>query len=185
MGSKYLARIPLLFWIILENPMRFGKTAGSCCRGFGGRVYLKCKFQSKMNTIWRWCLAGLTKPLIWPKKIFSSLVVGKSGAKFVSVGANIEWIFMMAWEQEYDELNYWPLKIDSRIPWCVCAILSIHKFLLQRNGLGGRLRNCPCHARYVVVPPQKPYGLVWNFELWVIPGGCVFQRKYIKSFRIL
>ena len=45
-----------------------------------------------------------TKPLTIAEKEYNGLVIGNQAANF-SVGANIGMIFMMAVEQEYDELN--------------------------------------------------------------------------------
>ena len=57
-----------------------------------------------MNTIGGDVLAGLNKAIDMAEKDFAGLVVGNQGANF-SVGANIGMIFMMAAEQEYDELK--------------------------------------------------------------------------------
>ena len=57
-----------------------------------------------MNTIGGDVLAGLNKAIDIAEKDFQGLVVGNQAPNF-SVGANIGMIFMMAVEQEYDELN--------------------------------------------------------------------------------
>ena len=49
-------------------------------------------------------LTGLNKAVDLAEKNYQGLVIGNQGANF-SVGANIGMIFMMAVEQEYDELN--------------------------------------------------------------------------------
>ena len=69
-----------------------------------GDGILNLEFQSKMNTIGGDVLAGLNKAVDIAGKDFQGLVIGNQGANF-SVGANIGMIFMMAVEQEYDELN--------------------------------------------------------------------------------
>jgi 3-hydroxyacyl-CoA dehydrogenase len=43
--------------------------------------------------------------LIWQKKDYKGLVIYNTGQNF-SAGANVGMIFMMAIEQEYDELNF-------------------------------------------------------------------------------
>jgi len=92
-----------IIWIMIRKSMSLEKR-WSCCRG-NLETYIKCRFQSKMNTIGGDVLASLTKPLIWPKKDFSGLVVGQSGSKFF-VGANIANDFYDGWlERNYDELN--------------------------------------------------------------------------------
>ena len=69
-----------------------------------GDGILNAEFRSKMNTIGGDVLAGLNKAIDIAEQDFAGLVIGNQGANF-SVGANIAMIFMMAVEQEYDELN--------------------------------------------------------------------------------
>src|SRR5699024_149768 len=69
-----------------------------------GDGILNAEFTSKMNAIGGDVLAGLNKAIDIAEKDFDGLVVGNQGKNF-SVGANIGMIFMMAVEQEYDELN--------------------------------------------------------------------------------
>src|SRR5699024_9093674 len=69
-----------------------------------GDGILNVEFRSKMNTIGGDVLDGLNKALDLAEKEYQGLVVANNGQNF-SVGANIGMIFMMAVEQEYDELN--------------------------------------------------------------------------------
>ena len=69
-----------------------------------GDGILNAEFRSKMNTIGGDVLSGLNKAIDIAEQDFAGLVIGNQGANF-SVGANIAMIFMMAVEQEYDELN--------------------------------------------------------------------------------
>ncbi|WP_237274590.1 3-hydroxyacyl-CoA dehydrogenase NAD-binding domain-containing protein, partial [Tenacibaculum ovolyticum] len=93
-------------FIILDNIRKTTevfKNSGVVIEDLGNGI-LNCEFQSKMNTIGGDVLAGLNKAIDLAEKDFQGLVVGNQGANF-SVGANIGMIFMMAVEQEYDELN--------------------------------------------------------------------------------
>ena len=58
-----------------------------------------------MNTIGADVLTAINKAIDLAETNYQGLVVGNQAANF-SVGANIGMIFMMAVEQEYDELNY-------------------------------------------------------------------------------
>ena len=58
-----------------------------------------------MNTIGADVLTAINKAIDMAETNYQGLVVGNQAANF-SVGANIGMIFMMAVEQEYDELNY-------------------------------------------------------------------------------
>src|SRR5690606_18246028 len=93
-------------FIILDNIRKSNevfKNSGVVVEDLGDGI-LNVEFQSKMNTIGGDVLAGLNKALDLAEIDFQGLVVGNQGANF-SVGANIGMIFMMAVEQEYDELN--------------------------------------------------------------------------------
>src|SRR5690606_11126210 len=69
-----------------------------------GDGILNVEFRSKMNSIDGDVLAGVNKAIDLAEKDFDGLVIANQGKNF-SVGANIGMIFMMAVEQEYDELN--------------------------------------------------------------------------------
>ena len=93
-------------FIILDNIRKSNevfKNSGVVIEDLGDGI-LNVEFQSKMNTIGGDVLAGLNKGIDLAEKDFQGLVVGNQAANF-SVGANIGMIFMMAVEQEYDELN--------------------------------------------------------------------------------
>ena len=69
-----------------------------------GDGVLNVEFHSKMNTIGGGVLQGINKGIDVAEKDFQALVVGNQGANF-SAGADIGMIYMLAVEQEYDELN--------------------------------------------------------------------------------
>lgn len=93
-------------FIILDNIRKSNeiwKNSGVVIEDLGNGI-INCEFQSKMNTIGGDVLAGINKAIDLAEKDFQGLVVGNQAPNF-SVGANIGMIFMMAVEQEYDELN--------------------------------------------------------------------------------
>ena len=93
-------------FIILDNIRKTNEVfqnRGVVIEDLGDGI-LNVEFRSKMNTIDGDVLAGLNKGIDLAEKDFQGLVVGNQAANF-SVGANIGMIFMMAVEQEYDELN--------------------------------------------------------------------------------
>ncbi|MCB0468496.1 MAG: 3-hydroxyacyl-CoA dehydrogenase, partial [Aequorivita sp.] len=69
-----------------------------------GDGILNVEFRSKMNSIGGDVLAGVNKAIDLAEASFDGLVIANQGKNF-SVGANIGMIFMMAVEQEYEELN--------------------------------------------------------------------------------
>lgn len=94
-------------FIILDNIRKTNevwKNSGAVIEDIGDGI-LNLEFQSKMNTIGADVLAAINKAIDLAETNYQGLVVGNQAANF-SVGANIGMIFMMAVEQEYDELNY-------------------------------------------------------------------------------
>ncbi|MBO9682663.1 MAG: enoyl-CoA hydratase/isomerase family protein [Flavisolibacter sp.] len=69
-----------------------------------GDEVLGLQWNSKMNTIGGDVLAGINKAVELAEKNHKGLVISNEGANF-SAGANVGLIFMLAIEQEYDELD--------------------------------------------------------------------------------
>src|SRR5690606_35752515 len=94
-------------FVILDNirtTNEVWKNPGVVVEDLGDGI-LNIEFTSKMNTLGAEVIQGLNKAIDIAEKDFQGLIVGNQGANF-SVGANIGMIFMMAVEQEYDELNF-------------------------------------------------------------------------------
>src|SRR5690606_28711431 len=106
-ASKSQKKIPGQDAFIILNNIRESKKVWSnsdaIIENLGDGI-LNLEFQSKMNTIGGGVLQGINKAIDLAEKEYDGLVIGNQAANF-SVGANIGMIFMMAVEQEYDELN--------------------------------------------------------------------------------
>ncbi len=156
-------------FIILDNIRKSKevfKNSGVVIEDLGDGI-LNCEFQSKMNTIGGDVLAGLNKAVDLAEQNFEGLVIGNQGANF-SVGANIGMIFMMAVEQEYDELNmaikyFQDTMMRMRYSY-IPTIAAPHGMTL---GGGCELS---MHADKVVAAAETYIGLV-EFGVGVIPGG--------------
>ena len=156
-------------FIILDNIRKSNevfKNKGVVIEDLGDGI-LNIEFQSKMNTIGADVLVGLNKAIDLAEKDFQGLVVGNQGANF-SVGANIGMIFMMAVEQEYDELNH-SIKMfqDTMMRMRYSAIPTISAPHGMCLGGGCELS---LHADKVVAAAETYIGLV-EFGVGVIPGG--------------
>lgn len=135
------------------------------------------EFRSKMNTIGAEVLTGLNKAVEIAENQFEGLVVGNQGANF-SVGANLGMIFMLAVEQEYDELQmaikYFQDTMMrmrySKIP----VIAAPHGMTL---GGGCELS---LHADRVVAAAETYIGLV-EFGVGVIPGGGGSKEMAVRA----
>lgn len=69
-----------------------------------GDDVLALQWNTKMNTIGGDVLTGMNKAIELAEKNYKGLVISNEGANF-SAGANVGLIFMLAIEQEYDELD--------------------------------------------------------------------------------
>ena len=166
-------------FIILDNIRKTNevfKNSGVVIEDLGDGI-LNLEFQSKMNTIGGDVLAGLNKAIDFAEKDFAGLVVGNQAANF-SVGANIGMIFMMAAEQEYDELNM-AIKYfqDSMMRMRYSSIPTISAPHGMALGGGCELS---LHADKVVAAAETYMGLV-EFGVGVIPGGGGSKEMALRA----
>lgn len=94
-------------FIILDNyreQKAVYKNTGGTLHDIGDGVVC-LEFTSKMNSLGGDVLESINKSIEIAEKNFAGLVIGNDAPNF-SVGANLMMIFMMAMEQEYDELDF-------------------------------------------------------------------------------
>ncbi|PXX24957.1 3-hydroxyacyl-CoA dehydrogenase/enoyl-CoA hydratase family protein [Arenibacter sp. ARW7G5Y1] len=166
-------------FIILDNIRKSNevwKNSGVVVEDLGDGI-LNVEFQSKMNTIGGDVLAGLNKAIDLAEKDFQGLVVGNQAPNF-SVGANIGMIFMMAVEQEYDELNM-AIKMfqDTMMRMRYSSIPTISAPHGMTLGGGCELS---LHADKVVAAAETYMGLV-EFGVGVIPGGGGSKEMTLRA----
>ncbi len=166
-------------FIILNNIRESNevfKNSGVVIEDLGDGI-LNIEFQSKMNSIGGDVLAGLNKALDMAEKDYDGLVIGNQGANF-SVGANIGMIFMMAVEQEYDELN---MAIKYFQDTCMRLRYSSIPTVVAPHGMtfGGGCE-LTLHADRVVAAAETYIGLV-EFGVGVIPGGGGSKEMALRA----
>lgn len=166
-------------FIILDNIRKSNqvwKNSGAVIEDLGDGI-LNLEFQSKMNTIGGDVLAAVNKAIDLAEKNYQGLVVGNQAANF-SVGANIGMIFMMAAEQEYDELNM-AIKYfqDTMMRMRYSAIPTISA--PHGMALGGGCE-ISLHADKVVAAAETYMGLV-EFGVGVIPGGGGSKEMALRA----
>ncbi|MCH7785004.1 MAG: 3-hydroxyacyl-CoA dehydrogenase [Bacteroidetes bacterium] len=177
--KKYI-KIPGQDAFIILNNIRKSKevfkNSGVVIEDLGDGI-LNVEFQSKMNTIGGDVLAGLNKAIDIAEKDFDGLVVGNQGPNF-SVGANIGMIFMMAVEQEYDELN---MAVKYFQDTCMRLRYSSIPTVVAPHGmtLGGGCE-MTMHADRVVAAAESYIGLV-EFGVGVIPGGGGSKEMTLRA----
>ncbi len=132
-----------------------------------GDGVLNVEFHSKMNVIGAGTLQALNKAVDLAEADYKAVIVHNEADHF-SAGANVGMIFMMAVEQEWDELNYAVQMFQntmmrlrySSIPVIACP---------HGMALGGGCE-LSMHSDKVIAHAETYMGLV-EFGVGVIPGG--------------
>jgi 3-hydroxyacyl-CoA dehydrogenase len=166
-------------FIILDNireSKEVFKNSGVVVEDLGDGI-LNVEFRSKMNSIGGDVLDGINKAIDIAEKDYQGLVVANDGQNF-SVGANIGMIFMMAVEQEYDELNmaikYFQDTMMRMRYSSIPTVAAPHNMTL---GGGCELS---LHADKVVAHAETYIGLV-EFGVGVIPGGGGSKEMTVRA----
>lgn len=147
-----------------ENTIWSNKGASLVDLGDG---ILNLEFHTKMNTIGAEVIQGLNKAIDIAEEKYDGLVISNNGQNF-SAGANVGMIFMMAVEQEYDELSFAIKQFQNtmmRMRYsAIPVVVATHQMAL---GGGCELS---MHADKVIAHAETYMGLV-EFGVGVIPGG--------------
>ena len=166
-------------FIILDNIRKQTEVfsnSGVSVQDLGDGI-LNVEFRSKMNSIGGDVLAGINTAIDMAEKDFDGLVIGNQGTNF-SVGANIGMIFMMAVEQEYEELNmaikYFQDTVMRLRYSSIPTVMAPHGMTL---GGGCELT---LHADRVVAAAESYIGLV-EFGVGVIPGGGGSKEMALRA----
>lgn len=144
-----------------------------------GDGVINCEFHTKMNTIGGDVIQGIHKAIDLAEEKYKALVISNEGKNF-SAGANLGLIFMMAIEQEYEELNM-AVKMfqdtSMRIRYSSVPVV-IAPFQMT---LGGGCE-ISMHADHVQMHAETYMGLV-EFGVGVIPGGGGSKEFALKASR--
>ncbi|OIQ39936.1 MAG: 3-hydroxyacyl-CoA dehydrogenase [Bacteroidetes bacterium MedPE-SWsnd-G1] len=166
-------------FIILDN-IRESKTiwsnSGASIQHLGDGV-LNVEFQSKMNTLGGEVLAAINKGIDLAETEYDAVILGNQGPNF-SVGANLGMVFMMAVEQEYDELNFSVKYFQDtvmRLRYSSCpTIVAPHGY-----AFGGACE-MSLHADKVIAAAETYMGLV-EFGVGIIPGGAGSKEMAVRA----
>lgn len=142
------------------------KNSGTSVVDLGDGI-LNVEFHTKMNSIGSEVLQGIQKGIDLAEKDFRGLVIGNQGANF-SAGANLAMLFMMAVEQEYDEIDFSIRafqKTMMRVRYSSIPVVTAPHGLSLGGGCEINL-----HADAIVAAAETYIGLV-EFGVGLIPGG--------------
>ncbi|MBC7566619.1 MAG: enoyl-CoA hydratase/isomerase family protein [Pedobacter sp.] len=156
-------------FIILDNLRAnkvIWKNSGASILDLGDGI-LNVEFHSKMNTIGGDTLQAINKAIDLAEKDYRGVVIGNDGANF-SAGANVGMIFMMAVEQEWEELNL-AIRVFQNTSMRI-RYSSIPVVVAPHNLTLGGGCEFSLHADHVQLNAETYMGLV-EFGVGVIPGG--------------
>jgi 3-hydroxyacyl-CoA dehydrogenase len=155
-------------FLVLKNKADKLVWKNSACRLYDiGDGIAGFEWNSKMNSIGGEVLEGLNKAITLSEEKFNGLVIANEGPNF-SAGANVGMIFMLAFEQEYDELDMAIRMFQNtmmRVRYSSIPVAVAPHALT----LGGACE-MSLHADVVCAAAETYIGLV-ELGVGLIPGG--------------
>lgn len=169
-NTQKKAIVPGLEDFIILDTIRPTKTvwknSGTTLTDIGDGI-VNLEFQTKMNSIGGEVLQGIQKSIELAEANHKGLVIANQGTNF-SVGANLAMIFMMAIEQDYDEIDFAVRAFQQttqRIRYSsIPVVVAPHGMTL-----GGGCE-IALHADKVQASAETYMGLV-EMGVGLIPGG--------------
>ncbi len=132
-----------------------------------GDEVLGIQWNTKMNTMGGDVLSGINKAIDLAEKSYKGLVVANEGTNF-SAGANVGLIFMLAIEQEYDELDFAVRLFQNTMMRCRYSSIPV---IAAPHGLAlGGACEMSLHSDKVCAAAETYTGLV-ELGVGLIPGG--------------
>jgi len=155
-------------FIVMKNFANETVWKNSACRTYHlGDDVLGLEWYTKMGSIGGEVLEGIQKSIGLAEEKYKGLVIANEGPNF-SAGANVGMIFMLAIEQDYDEIDMAIRMFQNtmmRVRYSsIPVVLAPHAL-----ALGGGCEIC-LHADKVIAAAETYTGLV-EVGIGVIPGG--------------
>jgi 3-hydroxyacyl-CoA dehydrogenase len=155
-------------FIVLSNNADKLVWKNSACKLYDiGDGVAGLEWSTKMNSIGGEVLEGVNKSIALAEEKFKGLVIANDGANF-SAGANVGMIFMLAIEQEYDELDMAIRMFQNtmmRLRYSSVPVVTAPHGLTLGGGCEMNL-----HADKVCAAAETYIGLV-ELGVGLIPGG--------------
>ncbi|MBC7886439.1 MAG: 3-hydroxyacyl-CoA dehydrogenase/enoyl-CoA hydratase family protein [Ferruginibacter sp.] len=155
-------------FIVMKNFEGQTVWKNSACRTYHlGDEVLGLEWYTKMGSIGGEVLEGIQKSVALAEDKYKGLVIANEGANF-SAGANVGMIFMLAIEQDYDEIDMAIRMFQNTMMRVRYSAIPV---VLAPHGLalGGGCEIC-LHADKVIAAAETYTGLV-EVGIGVIPGG--------------
>ncbi|MEP7163816.1 MAG: 3-hydroxyacyl-CoA dehydrogenase/enoyl-CoA hydratase family protein [Ferruginibacter sp.] len=167
-SQTYKAKPGADAFIVMKNFSHQTVWKNSACRTYHlGDDVLGLEWYTKMGSIAGEVLEGIQKSIALAEEKYKGLVIANEGSNF-SAGANVGMIFMMAIEQDYDEIDMAIRQFQNTMMRVRYSSIPV---VVAPHGLAlGGACEMSLHADKVIAAAETYTGLV-EVGIGVIPGG--------------
>jgi 3-hydroxyacyl-CoA dehydrogenase len=165
-------------FIVMKNFEGQTVWKNSACRTYHlGDDVLGLEWYTKMGSIGGEVLEGIQKSISLAEEKYKGLVIANEGSNF-SAGANVGMIFMLAIEQDYDEIDMAIRMFQNTIMRVRYSSIPV---VVAPHGLAlGGACEMSLHADKVVAAAETYTGLV-EVGIGVIPGGAGTKEFVLRA----
>jgi 3-hydroxyacyl-CoA dehydrogenase len=165
-------------FIVMKNFAGETIWKNSACRTYHlGNDVLGLEWYTKMGSIGGEVLEGIQKSISLAEEKYKGLVIANEGSNF-SAGANVGMIFMLAIEQDYDEIDMAIRMFQNTIMRCRYSAIPV---VVAPHGLAlGGACEMSLHADKVIAAAETYTGLV-EVGIGVIPGGAGTKEFVLRA----
>jgi 3-hydroxyacyl-CoA dehydrogenase len=165
-------------FIVMKNFENQTIWKNSACRTYHlGDDVLGLEWYTKMGSIGGEVLEGIQKSISLAEEKYKGLVIANDGANF-SAGANVGMIFMLAIEQDYDEIDMAIRMFQNTIMRVRYSSIPV---VVAPHGLAlGGACEMSLHADKVIAAAETYTGLV-EVGIGVIPGGAGTKEFVLRA----
>ncbi len=165
-------------FIVMKNFVNETVWKNSACRTYHlGEDVLGLEWYTKMGSIGGEVLEGIQKSIALAEDKYKGLVIANEGSNF-SAGANVGMIFMLAIEQDYDEIDMAIRQFQQTIMRVRYSGIPV---VVAPHGLAlGGACEMSLHADKVIAAAETYTGLV-EVGIGVIPGGAGTKEFVLRA----
>ncbi|MEO6231806.1 MAG: 3-hydroxyacyl-CoA dehydrogenase/enoyl-CoA hydratase family protein [Ferruginibacter sp.] len=165
-------------FIVMKNFEGETVWKNSACRAYHlGDDVLGLEWYTKMGSIGGEVLEGIQKSIGLAEEKYKGLVIANEGSNF-SAGANVGMIFMLAIEQDYDEIDMAIRLFQNTMMRCRYSAIPV---VVAPHGLAlGGACEMSLHADKVIAAAETYTGLV-EVGIGVIPGGAGTKEFVLRA----
>jgi 3-hydroxyacyl-CoA dehydrogenase len=165
-------------FIVMKNFENQSVWKNSACRTYHlGDDVLGLEWYTKMGSIGGEVLEGIQKSISLAEEKYKGLVIANDGTNF-SAGANVGMIFMLAIEQDYDEIDMAIRQFQQTIMRVRYSGIPV---VVAPHGLAlGGACEMSLHADKVIPAAETYTGLV-EVGIGVIPGGAGTKEFVLRA----